>query len=877
MKILCPYCGGEIEFELIEVSSGGLFTLCPHCTNQLRIQQREDKFFVIYTDATGKERNEPAKVLGASAATVDGGFKISEDGGSLLELDDSAKRKGNTAKLDSWGVITDEKEATGISKPNISETEIRRVTSMPPPEPAQPSKHSEVIEEHIAPGGAKPTKAQPEVVPPTSGGATMPYGAAQSQQTDDSSGAHITLVKRKEPSGARMESIRHASSASARRMAPQRKSGIKTLLIAGGILVLAVAVVIGIMWLFSGKKGANSGNTKYTLSVYPDYQNLVAKLKQTHPHPKQAPQYLIEEARKKFLSSIRPVNQDALRLLGEAVAQRPDMLRAISWYTIVRMWTLTPPAPIEVKQLKDGLEFASQTNTKPQPEAMLAEALIQSYLNEYMKARNLAESACSMPNAPAVVCNLVKGLIYLSAEPHRSLQELGPLAASGKKFPAFVYYLLGDAYRQTLQYAKAEAMFLHYLQQAPKSGMATYALARLYADIGMFDKAFEYINKCMEFDSVRVAAAILAAQTQRNYNLKGFNASKLIDDIVFKGFGSASARQVSRMFTENALLLVHEGKVQEAVRNLKRAQNHLKKDEMRTVLSYCSGLESVSVSGMFDEFQEAVSFVLDDYPNDDMLKLVEAFGYYDAGLIKDAATKYKMLAASGSKLAALQIAQAVLHLEANQISEGFRFLKELKFKPLLPTLWKYEASPFFAPEKLWKRIQSALISDSVQSRDSYNAAIYLGLSAFWLNHYKQAAKELANIWNGLGIGAHTSPATIGLPLAWSLIQTHKPKQAREVLRRLLKLVPKQPVAQMMLGYTFELEGNDAKAMKAYQQVVSSGADQKYLYLPLLRLKLKQGSFTPNDEEKLRNWKTTMKDNLLWRNCHYRLQKLKQRP
>ena len=849
-------------------------------------------FKVLFSTAAGEQEVSPASIVedpGVAFVRDKSSNSLLEmiNGDSMVELDGDGEEDSAEQIDNGWGLITDPKKGEGLSKPQVSETEIKRMVSMPPPEPpsyGSSSGSTKNLRPRPTQGHSPVDMGNTEVRPPAAlANEGYALGKKQVEKTpqpwqmttrnpdpissDDREALHRQAVIRP-----RTATIPPRPTVGTMHPLSAKKEGgkTKTIIIAAAIIAATAMILVGVFTVLSDYMAANRVPEKkpVTIADYPDYNDLVETLQRKYPQPG-AMAGLLEEGQKALFTDTPASLLEATDRYGEAIARQPDNPEAISGYVMARMWDTGEELDvIEMKRLNDGLDFAIALHG-PSPAVLRGRALVAYHLGHMMEARKHIDYACSLETDPGVECHIIRGMVFLSLEPHRTVDEMKEVLTF-PAFPSLAYHFMGMAFEAMGHYGLADEMFDERLRLSPDHGNTMLEKGRLYAKIGRYDQCFAQLAELAKQDAFRVRAAILAAEVSRKALFKPKAAMAILATLFDKGFGDAGPAMRGRALLEYALLLKINGQNEDAVQMLKRAKIHQPVDYLRIILGYCYGLYSVNVGDGYLEFKNAVTEIGDDYETDPLFGFVAAFARYDAGLIKEAVSAFQLLGTTAANLRELPMARSLIYFESNNANEGMRTLGNItQYDPFLMLTEEY-TSTFAPPVRLYTRLQDALWGDEVTLRAARLAVLYRGLSAFWLRRYDDAVRILSDAWRTKGSLGESRQ--ISTPLALAYIKLGKLKEARKVVDEQLGIVPGYRSATLLKGYIEELKGNDKAAQVQYRKVLARDQSDALAFLLSSRISLRQGSNAPLIRENLTRWTPQLLDNLLWRECIYMMEK-----
>ena len=831
MQVRCPTCGALVDFDMYDVDSGGLLIACQQCGQEMRVMRYDTNVKVLFNTAAGEQEVSPSSII------QDPGVSFVRDSGSssllnMIDGDSKVELNGDTSVSDNadnnWGLITDPKKGEGISKPQVTETEIKRMVSMPPPEPPSPPSASGNSTNNLKPrptAGHNPVDmGQTEVRPPAAlaqeagraghgraDNTPQPWQMATRNPEPISDEDRVTMQQQAviRPRTKTIPPKKPMTGTMAPMPGEKSKGKTKTIIIATALVALTAVILVGVFTLLSDFMAASRAPEKKAITImdYPDYNSLVLSLKRKYPQPGDIIRLLDEGQKALFVDTPASLLQ-ATELYAEAIAKESGNPEAIAGYVMARMWDTGEELDVvEMKRLNDGLDFAIAIHG-PSPAVLRGRALVAYHLGHMMEARKHIDYACSLEAEPGVECHMIRGMVFLSLEPHRTVEEMKAVLTF-PSYPSLAYHFMGMAFEAMGHYGLADEMFDERLRLTPDHGNTLLEKGRLYAKIGRYDDCFKQLAELAKQDAFRVRAAILAAEIARNARCDSKPALDILATMFDKGFGDAAPAQRSRALVEYALLLKESGNNEQAVRMLKRSKIHLAKDYLRIILGYCYGLYSVNVGDGYLEFKDAATEIAYDYESDPLFNFISAFARYDAGLIKEAVSAFQLLGTTASKLRELPMARSLVFFESNNPNEGLRTLSAIQqYDPFL-VLTEEHNSIFSPPGRLYQRLQDALWSDQVTMRKARTAVLYRGLAAFWLRKYDESARILGDAWktkSSLGESRKISTA-----LALSYIKLGKLKAAERVVREQLIIVPGYRPATLLTGYIQELKGHEKKA------------------------------------------------------------------
>lgn len=118
--------------------------------------------------------------------------------------------------------------------------------------------------------------------------------------------------------------------------------------------------------------------------------------------------------------------------------------------------------------------------------------------NKLKEAEKFIKKALSIKKDAYFYENLAK--VYETEKDFPKEIEILEEACNANHFSFEIYFLLGLAYKNNIEYEKAEKAYLQAIKINPKSEKACYNLASLYLFLNNPQKAIEYFQKCHEIN-----------------------------------------------------------------------------------------------------------------------------------------------------------------------------------------------------------------------------------------------------------------------------------------------------------------------------------------------------------------------------------------
>ncbi len=641
------------------------------------------------------------------------------------------------------------------------------------------------------------------------------------------------------------------------------------------MIIIAIFAVVGLLTVSAlyFTKILHRKSTMPPIDKYPEYAVLIDSLKDKYlTEPDDLTKFLAD-ARADVLSDSKEKIKRGIAAYENALLFHPQNADVVAGYVFSQLYrNYSSVDSLKEKQLEQALEFADDQKGAKQTLINRSMGFLQYWLGYANEAKALIDTSCgTQPLADDIECKLLGAMVFKRDDPNLAVK----LLMQAKKLPQVhsqVYYLMGDALKIMGHYAEAENAYLAAAKLGGEEKAVYLHLGRLYVDVGDLDSALKAFETAVEDEEVRAQAAIGAALMARQNNYKLREALSLVDTAIDKGLGAELPALRSRVFTEQAMLYFALKKYPQGIDAINRGKLHEKDDPTRTLLSYASGIMSVSGSEALKSLYDAVEAYNDRGKCDFTCRFLYAYALYDAGETKQALTHFRDLLKEDKTFTPAHIAVASLNFDGMNQREAMAALSNLySFSPF-EVLTKPSKSELTIPKKVWEKFDAATLSADGPGINPILLKLYSGMAAFQLGRY-DASLEIMKSLRQMNNSDPKLNALTGVYISSALIMTGAYREAVNFLDGELRRAP-SPDFMLIQGIAYDKMGNNDRALALFKTAYDKAADSKLAFVHYAKAQLKKGDAPQNFEKKLSDCESETKDTLAYKNAVFLLQKQK---